>query len=73
MKKIIKIIVAVCLVLSIMPLSAQDNSPGKQKLLGIYIHQHWAYNHPYAARILDNRYRHGYLEGISLLGYSILF
>lgn len=70
MIKALKIVFAVCLALSTLPLPAQDASAAKQKLLGIYIHQHWAYNHPYAARTWTIDDWRGYLEGISLLGYN---
>ena len=40
------------------------------KIIGMYVHQHWAYNHPYAARtwtIVDWK---GYLDGLRRIGYN---
>ncbi len=42
------------------------------KMQGMYIHMHWGYNHPYAARTWhmdDWRY---YLSGIKKLGYNLV-
>jgi hypothetical protein len=41
-----------------------------QSLLGIYIHQHWSYNHPYAARTWTFEDWRGYAEGLHHLGYN---
>lgn len=43
-----------------------------QKILGMYVHQHWAYNHPYAARTWTLQDWEGYLDGISKLGYNMV-
>jgi hypothetical protein len=51
--------------------AAQPNATG-QKQLGIYVHQHWAYNHPYAARTWTIQDWRGYLEGVSRLGYNMV-
>ncbi len=40
--------------------------------LGIYIHQHWSYHHPYAARTWTLDDWRGYLDGISRLGYNMV-
>ncbi len=42
----------------------------REKMLGMYVHQHWAYNHPYAARTWTLSDWEGYLEGIQRLGYN---
>jgi len=42
----------------------------KQKIIGMYVHQHWGYNHPYAARTWTLEDWEGYLEGLYLLGYN---
>ena len=39
-------------------------------MLGIYVHTHWAYHHPYAARTWTREDWEGYLEGLSRLGYD---
>jgi hypothetical protein len=43
---------------------------GEEKLVGIYIHQHWSYNHPYAARTWSLDDWRGYADGIRRLGYN---
>jgi hypothetical protein len=40
--------------------------------LGIYVHQHWSYNHPYAARTWTLEDWRGYLDGISRLGFNMV-
>ena len=46
--------------------------PGDQKLVGMYIHQHWPYNHPYAARTWTVEDYRGYADGMKKLGYNML-
>ena len=41
-------------------------------MLGMYIHTHWGYNHPYAARTWTLADWEGYLEGLSVLGYDFV-
>lgn len=41
-------------------------------VLGMYIHQHWSYQHPYAARTWTLEDWRGYLDGISRLGYNMI-
>ncbi len=55
-----------CLLASI----ASASPPPRKKILGMYIHQHWAYNHPYAARTWTLSDWRGYLDGISRLGFN---
>jgi hypothetical protein len=43
-----------------------------EKLLGMYVHQHWAYNHPYAARTWTLEDWRGYLDGLRRLGYNMV-
>lgn len=48
--------------------AAADTPPGA--LVGMYIHQHWPYNYPYAARTwLVEDYR-GYCGALKALGYN---
>jgi hypothetical protein len=42
----------------------------ERPLLGMYVHQHWAYNHPYNARTWTLDDWRGYLDGIKRLGYN---
>ncbi|HOC55717.1 MAG TPA: hypothetical protein PKI20_08860 [Verrucomicrobiota bacterium] len=39
-------------------------------LVGLYIHQHWPYNHPYAARTWKVEDYRGYCGGLKALGYN---
>ena len=41
-----------------------------EPLLGIYVHQHWSYNHPYNARTWTLDDWQGYLDGVKRLGYN---
>jgi len=41
-----------------------------QKIIGMYVHQHWAYNHPYAARTWTLEDWRGYVDGLHRLGYN---
>jgi hypothetical protein len=50
-------------------LLAQKNAPAP-KMLGIYVHQHWPYRHPYAARTWTLQDWRGYAEGMRALGYN---
>lgn len=40
------------------------------KLVGMYVHQHWPYNHPYAARTWSLKDWRGYVGGLHRLGYN---
>lgn len=42
----------------------------QNKIIGMYVHQHWAYKHPYAARTWTLEDWHGYLEGLRRIGYN---
>jgi hypothetical protein len=43
-----------------------------QKIVGMYIHQHWPYKHPYAARTWTVEDYRGYAEGLKQIGYNTL-
>ncbi len=44
------------------------------RIIGMYVHQHWPYNHPYCARTWTIEDWRGYAEGLRRLGYNtILF
>ncbi|MGA2256888.1 MAG: hypothetical protein ABSG53_19730, partial [Thermoguttaceae bacterium] len=42
------------------------------KLIGMYVHQHWPYNHPYAARTWTRGDWRGYADGLKRLGYNMI-
>jgi hypothetical protein len=46
--------------------------PGDAKLIGMYVHQHWPYNHPYAARTWTLADWRGYADGLAKLGYNMI-
>lgn len=41
-------------------------------MLGMYLHQHWSYNHPYAVRTWTIEDWRGYIGGIQRLGYNTI-
>jgi hypothetical protein len=48
-------------------LEAQSKS---DKIVGMYVHQHWPYNHPYCARTWTVEDWRGYANGLKKLGYN---
>ncbi|MHB0998723.1 MAG: hypothetical protein ACYC27_05700 [Armatimonadota bacterium] len=44
----------------------------QEKIIGLYVHQHWPYNHPYAARTWTLQDWCGYAEALKELGYNTL-
>jgi hypothetical protein len=41
-------------------------------MLGMYVHTHWGYHHPYAARSWTLEDWRGYLSGLQALGYDLV-
>ncbi len=60
--------------LEITLIAAQRNSlaapPDNRKIVGMYVHQHWPYNHPYCARTWTLDDWRGYADGLQRLGYN---
>src|SRR5438552_7335481 len=52
------------------PLTGQDKPI--PPLVGMYIHQHWPYNHPYCARTWTIADWRGYAGGLKKLGYNTI-
>lgn len=54
--------------------AAQVTLPPKKgevpKVIGMYVHQHWPYKHPYAARTWTLEDWRGYLDGLHRLGFN---
>ncbi len=48
----------------------QIHPKAPEKIIGMYVHQHWPYNHPYAARTWTLQDWHGYADGLHQLGYN---
>lgn len=69
MRRFLVIFLIVCL-----PCLGQEQAETARgdNVLGMYIHQHWSYQHPYAARTWTLEDWRGYLEGISQLGYNMI-
>lgn len=42
------------------------------KIVGMYVHQHWPYNHPYAARTWTLEDWRGYADGLQRLGFNTI-
>src|SRR5690606_34709638 len=57
-------------VLCVAPAARGEEVPMAPKALVMYIHQHWSYNHPDAARTWTLEDWTGYLDGIHRLGYN---
>ena len=75
MKKILSLVFACCISASSLQVTAQSGgtaSGKKEKLVGMYVHQHWSYQHPYAARTWSLEDWRGYVEGIQKLGYNFV-
>ena len=52
--------------------AAHAAAPASEQLIGMYVHQHWPYRHPYAARTWTYDDWHGYLDGLSRLGFNLV-
>jgi hypothetical protein len=50
----------------------EADPPSDKKLIGMYVHQAWVYNHPYATRTWTDEDWRGYLDGLSRLGYNLV-
>ncbi len=48
------------------------NGGTAEGLLGMYVHEGWPYNHPYAARTWTVEDWRGYADGLSKLGYNMV-
>ncbi|MHB1459248.1 MAG: hypothetical protein ACYC0V_20250 [Armatimonadota bacterium] len=68
------IYILLLLVFLAIPMSAVSNSDSDKsnRIIGMYIHQHWPYNHPYAARTWTLKDWRGYTDGLKKLGYNTL-
>jgi len=66
--------VTVLCLLACLSTGVQATSPTKEAIVGMYVHTHWPYNHPYAARTWTYEDWRGYLMGLRELGYNtVLF
>lgn len=67
-----KLAVLLSVFLCTQALTTHAQSKNDKKLLGMYVHQHWSYNHPYAARTWTLDDWRGYIDGIHKLGYNFV-
>lgn len=58
------------LILTLDPSKAQLKTDKPKQMLGMYVHMHWSFNHPYAARSWTLADWRGYLKSINMLGYN---
>ncbi|MBX7122016.1 MAG: hypothetical protein K1X42_07780 [Opitutaceae bacterium] len=66
------LLAVICYTTSIIP--GLHAAAPKQPIVGMYVHTHWPYNHPYAARTWTLEDWQGYLKGIKEMGYNtVLF
>lgn len=49
-----------------------NTSAAGGKMVGMYVHQHWPYNHPYCARTWTLEDWRGYAGGLKQLGYNTI-
>src|ERR1051326_8812721 len=50
--------------------SALAREKPMDRIIGLYIHQHWPYNRPYAARTWTLEDWRGWADGLKKLGYN---
>ncbi len=64
-----------CLVLLVVPVCSSQTEPQPQlagNIVGMYVHEHWPYNHPYAARTWTLEDWRGYADGLKKLGFNTI-
>lgn len=52
------------------PRAAAQGPWDEPPIVGMYVHQHWSYKHPYAARTWTLNDWKGYLEGLKKIGFN---
>src|SRR5436189_5400174 len=66
-----RLLMALAAASPLMVQSAPARNEGRPpKMIGLYIHQHWPYNHPYAARTWTLEDWRGWADGLKKLGYN---
>lgn len=68
---IVRILLAMLALTSVTLAKAAPPAP-ETPMLGMYVHQHWSYNHPYNARTWTLDDWRGYLDGMKRLGYNMV-
>jgi hypothetical protein len=70
--KLANILAACILFFSIASQGIAQRADSTHKILGMYMHQHWSYKHPYAVRTWTLDDWRGYIDGIKKLGYNYI-
>lgn len=67
-------VIAAVFVLSGAVCSASSQQPERApgRIIGLYVHQHWPYNHPYAARTWTYQDWRGFAGGLKKIGYNTI-
>ena len=69
--KSIALTLLLSLLVGVVPVGGQQAAAGRaEKMVGMYVHQHWPYNHPYAARTWTVEDWRGYADGMKKIGYN---
>ncbi|HOW68954.1 MAG TPA: hypothetical protein PKY77_00015 [Phycisphaerae bacterium] len=55
-----------------LPAGAAGTASSDQKLIGMYVHEGWVYNHPYASRTWTDENWRGYFDGLHRLGCNLV-
>ncbi len=53
-------------------LASDTGKRARRKIIGMYIHQHWPNNHPYAARTWSVDDYRGFADGLKKIGYNMI-
>ena len=61
-----------CVWLVVPGFSHAADDPKQEKIIGMYVHQHWPYNHPYSARTWTVDDWDGYADGLKQLGFNTI-
>lgn len=70
-RRVARLLIILTLVVNAGAATATGNPPSG-KIIGMYVHQHWPYNHPYAARTWTLEDWRGYADGLKQLGYNTM-
>ena len=72
MKKYVKTLLSCCIFFAWCLTTQAQQPDSKARMLGMYMHQHWSYKHPYAVRTWTLEDWHGYIDGLQKLGYNTI-
>ncbi len=61
-----------CVWLNTSGTSHAEEGTSQKKIIGMYVHQHWSYHYPYAARTWTVEDWEGYVDGLNRLGFNTI-